>query len=48
MKKVDKNHQLKKVLELLKLTLSMEDEELLRSSIESVIETLEELINKTK
>jgi hypothetical protein len=41
-KKSDKNKNLKKVLELLKFSLSLNDEEIIRSTIESVIEILEE------
>jgi Asp-tRNA(Asn)/Glu-tRNA(Gln) amidotransferase C subunit len=45
-KKSDKNKNLKKVLELLKFSLSLNDEEIMRSTIESIIEILEEEIKK--
>jgi len=45
-KKSDKNKNIKKVLELLKFSLSLNDEEIMRSTIESVIEILEEEIKK--
>ena len=38
----------KQVLELLKYSLSTNDEEIIKSTIESVIEILEEVINKTR
>lgn len=43
-KKSEKNKNLKKVLELLKFSLSLNDEEIMRSTIESIIEILEEEI----
>lgn len=45
-KKSDKNKNLKKVLELLKFSLSLNDEEVIRSTIESVIDILEDELNK--
>lgn len=45
-KKSDKNKNLKKVLELLKFSLSLNDEEVIRSTIESVIDILEDETNK--
>lgn len=46
--KSDKNkkHKLKQVIDLLKFSLSLDDEEIVKSTIESVIEILEEEINK--
>lgn len=41
-----KDEQLKKAVELLRFILSFEDEEIKNSAIESVIELLEEEINK--
>lgn len=40
--KSDKNKKIKKILELLKYSLSLDDDEIIRSTIESVIEMLEE------
>jgi len=45
MEKKNKKHNLKKVQELLKFILTVDDEEIVRSTIESVIEILEEEIN---
>lgn len=45
-KKSDKNKNLKKALELLKFSLSLNDEEIMRSTIESIIEILEEEVKK--
>lgn len=42
----DDNHKLKQVIELLKFALSLEDEEIIKSTVESVIEILEEEIAK--
>jgi hypothetical protein len=39
-------HKLEQVVELLKFALTLDDEEIMKSTIESVIETLEEEINK--
>ncbi len=41
-KKKKKNIKIEQVIELLKFSLSLEDEEIIRSTIESVIEILEE------
>jgi hypothetical protein len=41
-KKKKSNPKIKKVIELLKFSLSLNDEEIIRSTIESVIEILEE------
>ena len=40
--KSDKNKKLKQILELLKYSLSLNDEEIIKSTIESVIEILED------
>lgn len=40
--KSDKNKKIKQILELLKYSLSLNDEEIIRSTIESVIELLED------
>lgn len=48
-KKSDKegrNQKLQQLVELLKFVLTLDDEEVVKSTIESVIETLEEEINK--
>ncbi len=42
--KKDKNKKLKQILELLKYSLSINDDEITRTTIESVIEMLEEEI----
>ena len=39
-------HKLEQVVELLKFALSLEDEEIIKSTVESVIEILEEEIGK--
>jgi hypothetical protein len=41
----NKNEKIKAVIEILKFILSIDDEEIMRSSIESIIETLNELID---
>jgi hypothetical protein len=41
-----KNIKLRKVVELLKFVLTLDDEEIVKSTIESVIEVLEEEIGK--
>lgn len=41
-KKSDKNYKLIQVIKILKYSLSLDDEEILRSTVESVIEILEE------
>lgn len=41
-KKSDKNYKLTQVIKILKYSLSLDDEEILRSTVESVIEILEE------
>ena len=43
--KKDKAKKLKQILELLKYSLSLEDEEIIKSTIESVVEILEDLTN---
>lgn len=47
-KKSDKNdkHKLQQVVELLKFSLTLDDEEIIKSTVESVIEILEEEIDK--
>ena len=42
----DRDHKLKQVIDLLKFALSLDDEEIIRSTVESVIEILEEEIAK--
>lgn len=42
----DKKQSLKKILELLKYSLSLDDEEIIRSTVESVIEILEEEVRR--
>jgi hypothetical protein len=42
----NENHKLEQVVELLKFALSLDDEEIMKSTIESVIEILEEEIGK--
>lgn len=44
--KNEDNHKLEQVIELLKFALSLDDEEIMKSTIESVIEILEEEIDK--
>ncbi len=41
-----KNKRLKRIHDLLKFVLTLDDEEIIKSTIESVIELLEEEINK--
>lgn len=43
--KNNKNVKLKQIIELLKFALTIDDEEIMKSSIESIIEMLEEEIN---
>lgn len=43
--KVDRDYKIKKIVALLKLALSIDDQELLKSTIESIIDMLEEEIN---
>lgn len=40
------NHKIEQVIDLLKFALSLEDEEIIKSTVESVIEILEEEISK--
>lgn len=42
----DRNHKLNQVIDLLKFALSLDDEEIVKSTVESVIEILEEEITK--
>lgn len=44
--KYDKHRELQRVVEMLKFILTVDDEEIVKSTIESVIETLEEQISK--
>jgi hypothetical protein len=44
--KRSKNDKTKQVIELLKFALSLDDEEVMKSTVESVIEILEEEISK--
>lgn len=46
MVKVNKNQKIQQIIDLLKFVLTLDDEEILRSTIESVIELLEEEITK--
>lgn len=39
---IDK-HKLEQIIDLLKFALSLEDEEIIKSTVESVIETLQEI-----
>lgn len=41
-----KQHKIEQVIELLKFALSLDDEEIMKSTVESVIEILEEEISK--
>ena len=45
-KRGDKNRNLKKALELLKFSLSLDDEEVMKSTIESIIDILEDEIKE--
>lgn len=40
------NHKLEQVIALLKFVITLDDEEIIKSTVESVIEILEEEINK--
>ncbi|HEY5267981.1 MAG TPA: hypothetical protein VII94_02510 [Candidatus Saccharimonadales bacterium] len=40
------NHKIEQVIDLLKFALSLEDEEIIKSTVESVIEMLQEEISK--
>ena len=42
----DNKHKLEQVVELLKFALTLDDEEIMKSTVESVIEILEEEISK--
>jgi len=42
----DRNQKLISVVELLKFVMTLDDEEIIKSTIESIIELLEEEINK--
>lgn len=46
MPKKNKKDKLKHIVELLRFALSVDDDEIMKSTIESVIELLEEEINK--
>ena len=46
MQKNNSKDKLKKVVELLKFAQSLDDEEIMKSTIESIIEMLQEEINK--
>lgn len=43
-----KKEKLKQILELLKFVLTLDDEELVKSTVESIIDLLEDEINKGK
>jgi hypothetical protein len=45
-KKSGDKHKLEQIVELLKFALSLDDEEIMKSTVESVIEILEEEIGK--
>jgi len=42
----DKKRKLRKIVDLLKFSLTLDDEEILKATIESIIESLEEEISK--
>ena len=42
-KKDEENHKLERIIDLLKFALSLDDEEIMRSTVEAVIELLQEL-----
>lgn len=44
--KEDIKYKLQHIVDLLKFSLTLDDEEIMKSTIESVIETLEDEINK--
>jgi hypothetical protein len=44
--KEDDKYKLKQIVELLKLALSLEDQEIIKSTVEQVVEILEGEINK--
>jgi len=44
--KINQKAKIKQIINLLKFVLSLDDEELIKSTIESVIETLEDISNK--
>lgn len=44
--KVSKNQKLQQIIDLLRFVLTLDDEEIMQSTIESVIELLEEEITK--
>lgn len=44
--KINRKNKIKRIIDLLKFVLTLEDEELMKSSVESIIELLEEDINK--
>ncbi len=41
--KVNDNAKIKQIIEILKFVLTLEDEEIIKSSLESIIEMLEEI-----
>lgn len=43
--KIDRKTRIKRIVDLLKFVISLNDEELIKSTVESVIELLEEDIN---
>ena len=45
-KSKDKKHKHRKIIDQLKFTLTLDDEEIMKATIESIIESLEEEINK--
>jgi len=44
--KYDKNRELRRIVEMLKFIMTIDDEEIVKSTIESIIEMLEEQISK--
>lgn len=42
--KVNKNQKIQQIIDLLKFVLTLDDEEIVKSTVESVIESLEEMI----
>lgn len=44
----DRKRQLKNIVELLRFALTLDDEEIVKSTVESVVEVLEEMIDEPK
>ena len=45
--KYDKNRELQRIVEMLKFLLTIDDEEIIKSTIESIIEMLEDVLSQT-